>query len=90
MEEDKQMYLDADSTHGRDSFIPEVIQILRIERLHIDMDFDARPPERRVRIEFVGRSVTKPGAEIRIVEYGHSYGEALRRVRELIKAETGE
>src|SRR4051794_11120909 len=79
-----QMYFDADATHGYDSFLPEVIGILRVDHVSFDMANDgSRSPERKVRVEFRGYSPEK--SHLKLVMFGHSYGECLRKIREEIR-----
>lgn len=81
---DTQMFLD----HGPESFMAEIISLVRIRRLHIDIVPDFNGHE-RVLIEFQCL-IPNDGSTLNIVRSGRSYGEALRRVRESLRVEVGQ
>jgi hypothetical protein len=83
-----QMFLD----HGPDSFLGEVISLVRVKRLHIDI-----VPDRddvgldTVRVEFDAEIPELPldrNGFYRL-EFGRSYGQALRKIREGLRMELG-
>lgn len=79
----QQMFLD----HGADSFLGEVISLVRVRRLHIDITPSLAGHGERVLIEFA--CILPDGSPWDTINSGRSYGEALRRVREALRFEVG-
>lgn len=83
---DNQLFLD----HGPDSFLAQIISLVKIVSLHIDIDDEWRP--NKVRIQFKAEQLSAPlqSQHISLTEYGRSYGEALYKVREALRMEIGQ
>lgn len=82
---DSQMFLD----RGPESFLGEIISLVEMRSLHIDIVSEFNGGE-RVLIEFKARVPDPEGDyEFHTTNSGRSYGEALRRVREALRRETG-
>jgi hypothetical protein len=79
-----QMWLD----HGSESFLAQVIGLVKIEQLSLNFEANLDPPHRVcAEFEYADRNT---GETYRIVEFGHSYGEALRRVYEELRTRIGQ
>jgi hypothetical protein len=79
------MFLD----RSPDSFLGEVIGLVRVKRLHIDIRSQGRE---KVRVEF-GYSNPNQALDSNfemIVHEGRSYGEALRKIREELRVRIGQ
>lgn len=86
MSTDSQMFLD----RGPESFMGEIISLVRIRSLHIDIVPEFNGGERVV-IEFKAIIPDREGdSPFHTINSGRSYGEALRRVREALRREIGQ
>lgn len=80
-----QMFID----HGQESFLGEVIGIVKMRSLHIDIVPSLNGGE-RVLIEFTATIPDREGDSVfHSTRSGRSYGEALRKIREQLRMEIG-
>lgn len=91
-EQSQQIFFDRD---GKDSFLGEVISIMKIVKIHIDikhvenMDIDW-PKDKSVRIQFEGAREHNMISDwlFSCTVFGRSYGECLFLLRKRIREET--